>query len=1244
MDRIYDAYNGQGGFSPEVMRKTRERLHWICSQVWGSRVLDVGCSQGVGPVILARMGYVVDGIDINPEAIAFANDQLTKEPADVQSKITYAVGDFGKFVPPKDKKYDVITMSEVLEHLVRPQDFVRRAYSVLPEKGRLIVTVPFGIMDDPDHRQTFYLASIYSLLHPLFEIASVKILSDWIGLVGRRRAEETKEPPVIPLTLIRQAEEAFFKIERPLRDGTLAVKNQRLELRAKQEKLAENLRAAEQARLEAEVRVAAAEATPLRAELADVREQLSASEGDKQTLQTALEVERKVSAGLRDQVSMLKAMLQFATSRPQDNLQETRLLEYSQEVRDLRSALDLKRDEAISRAEQYGRLAGRVEYLEASNKLLVAERETTEKHVAELESAVAAAKDSAASELAQREKLAADMSDANRQVEAQATRIKALESELADMIKKLQGNDAALAKSESGCASERKAKQEALSKVADLAKQVDALKKELVERLAEQTKLREENVTLSGRCGSEEKSRKEITDRANDFEKTVKRLNGDLAKTKAKLSKTEKRLDVLSKAKLCRLTLKYWKLKDAVKGRFAKSVVTNANTQSVSVIIPTYRENPYLEEAVRSVLNQDYPADKLVALVCVNGPDREYYKSLSTKYAHEKRIQVLYTSKPGLNSGRNLGISKTRQDLFAFLDDDDVLTVDYISSMSRHFVNGRVNIAVGKTDNYDAALQNGTTDTYINQSLRKVGAGETNDYWKAATVLSNMCGKLFRTSFFKSSGLFPLDEVEKRSEDILFWSERFNRLDGLIYIEDTMSKASYCRRVHQNSLSRPSAKNAYRYWITDGIRIVERLGHLLSDENIGEVHKLFVLGKLKSQVAMIKRFYDGLQGDDKTCAFREICASPCPFFNKSLFASRRAIAFCHNFPPFVDASSFVASKRLLEIDQKEGAPLDWHVFAQNMCTIRTSDQDYVRYFVDLTTTERQYCGGSFAFVPKGQMAYAEAAFKWADPQRAEVIYSRSMFVGGHIAASMYKKAHPEVKWYAEFSDPPAYGVDNMPRACNGTPTWLDIEQMVYENADVIIFTNSQQREYMLSYNPRKDLNERVMSKSLVMHHPVISHEYCGVKHYDYALDEKLINIGFFGTFYANRKADDLLSLLENPKVVLHVFTSKPDDMSSLIVKYGGRLRVSSQISHFEFLNLGSRMDYLVLTDAEFSGKVNPFLPSKYADYLVTGTPIIAKVQSGSPLSHENDPRLIKVSEIEPKFAQQLRKQRTATGS
>ena len=125
MDRIYDAYNGEG-FSSDFTRKTRDRLHWICSKVTGSCVLDVGCSQGIGPILLGRSGFKVLGLDINPEAISFAEGVLSKELPTVQESVRFACVNFAQY-PEDGEKFDTVIFGEVLEHLPRPDKFIEKA-------------------------------------------------------------------------------------------------------------------------------------------------------------------------------------------------------------------------------------------------------------------------------------------------------------------------------------------------------------------------------------------------------------------------------------------------------------------------------------------------------------------------------------------------------------------------------------------------------------------------------------------------------------------------------------------------------------------------------------------------------------------------------------------------------------------------------------------------------------------------------------------------------------------------------------------------------------------------------------------------------------------------------------------------------------------------------------------------------------------------------------------------------------
>ena len=85
-----------------------------------------------------------------------------------------------------------------------------------------------------------------------------------------------------------------------------------------------------------------------------------------------------------------------------------------------------------------------------------------------------------------------------------------------------------------------------------------------------------------------------------------------------------------------------------------------------------------------------------------------------------------------------------------------------------------------------------------------------------------------------------------------------------------------------------------------------------------------------------------------------------------------------------------------------------------------------------------------------------------------------------------------------------------------------------------------------------------------------------------------------------------------------------------------RLRISKPLPYFEFLNLASKMDYLLLNDASFEiPQLNPFLPSKLADYLSVKTRIIALIQEHSPLSKIENCYLIKRKFINSDFIASL---------
>lgn len=92
-------------------------------------------------------------------------------------------------------------------------------------------------------------------------------------------------------------------------------------------------------------------------------------------------------------------------------------------------------------------------------------------------------------------------------------------------------------------------------------------------------------------------------------------------------------------------------------------------TPTLSVIIPIYKVEDYLERCVLSVINQDY-RDIEVILVDDGSPDRcpQICDELAKK---DNRIVVIHKPNGGLSSARNAGIDVATGKYLAFLDSDD---------------------------------------------------------------------------------------------------------------------------------------------------------------------------------------------------------------------------------------------------------------------------------------------------------------------------------------------------------------------------------------------------------------------------------------------------------------------------------------------------------------------------------------------------------------------------------------------
>lgn len=103
------------------------------------------------------------------------------------------------------------------------------------------------------------------------------------------------------------------------------------------------------------------------------------------------------------------------------------------------------------------------------------------------------------------------------------------------------------------------------------------------------------------------------------------------------------------------------------------------NSPLVSVIIPVYNVENYLNRCVESVVNQTYRNLEII-LVDDGSPDK--CPQMCDKWAEkDNRIRVIHKENGGLSSARNAGLDMCRGEYVSFVDSDDWVELDFYETI-----------------------------------------------------------------------------------------------------------------------------------------------------------------------------------------------------------------------------------------------------------------------------------------------------------------------------------------------------------------------------------------------------------------------------------------------------------------------------------------------------------------------------------------------------------------------------------
>lgn len=135
----------------------------------------------------------------------------------------------------------------------------------------------------------------------------------------------------------------------------------------------------------------------------------------------------------------------------------------------------------------------------------------------------------------------------------------------------------------------------------------------------------------------------------------------------------------------------------------------------ISIIVPVYKVEQYLEECVNSILSQSFENFELI-LVDDGSPD--CCPQMCEEYGHNNnRVVVLHKENGGQSSARNYGLDNAKGRYVIFVDSDDILAEDALSRLYHEIITTNADVVLGKVIRF--VTETGEQRPYTRLDTRK---------------------------------------------------------------------------------------------------------------------------------------------------------------------------------------------------------------------------------------------------------------------------------------------------------------------------------------------------------------------------------------------------------------------------------------------------------------------------------------------------------------------------------------------
>lgn len=235
----------------------------------------------------------------------------------------------------------------------------------------------------------------------------------------------------------------------------------------------------------------------------------------------------------------------------------------------------------------------------------------------------------------------------------------------------------------------------------------------------------------------------------------------------------------------------------------------------VSVIVPVYNAERYLAACVDSVLQQDYHN---IELILVDDGSSDNSQNICKSYT-DNRVMYIHKENGGVSSARNLGIEVSGGGYLMFVDSDDYLPKNAISSLVTNLEETKADIVTG---GHQFLYGNKLIPHFGRLNLGIYATNELlpsfiDDGTLSGFLLGSVWGGIYKADIVKNNHIL-FDPAIKNNEDGLFNFEYVIHSDKLSVIED---QVYVYRQYAESSCSKRQPDYDYNKQIIERIDAID---------------------------------------------------------------------------------------------------------------------------------------------------------------------------------------------------------------------------------------------------------------------------------------------------------------------------------------------------------------------------------------------------------------------------------------